>query len=148
MITIKTNIPGFTQSMLNKIEKLRDRETMLRPIATELIPLMTERIHQNGEDKDNQAIGTYSKGYLKFRQKNKRNADPKIIVSLTRQLENDWSVIATEKGYGIGFLNSFNLQKARWVEAVKHSKIFQLSASELQYAKDRITEIAHATLNQ
>ena len=32
-------------------------------------------------------------------------ADPKIIVALTRQLQNDWAVLATPRGWGIGFNN-------------------------------------------
>src|SRR5690606_38168279 len=51
------------------------------------------------------------------RIKYNRSSDTKVIISLTRQLENDWSVIATDKGYGVGFLNKQNLDKARWSEA-------------------------------
>lgn len=148
MITIRTNIPIVIASVASRLAKIKDKEYLLRPVALELIPLMTERIHQKGEDKDNKQIGTYSSRYLKLRQsKYKRSADEKVIVSLTRQLENDWAVIATEKGYGIGFNNPFNLQKARWVEENKDAKIFQLSKSELQYAIDRINELVNASIN-
>lgn len=70
-----------------------------------------------------------------------RTNDTKIIVSLTRQLENDWSVIATDNGYGVGFKNSFNLQKARWVEEGKSKQIFSLSPSEIAYARETIAEM-------
>jgi ADP-heptose:LPS heptosyltransferase len=109
---------------------------------------MTERIHQKGEASDNSQIGTYGTNYLKLRQrKYKRDASNKVIVSLTRQLENNWSVIATQNGYGIGFLNPFNLQKARWVEGTKDKTIFTLSKSETQYAVDRINELVADALN-
>jgi hypothetical protein len=62
-------------------------------------------------------------------------------------LENNWSVIATDKGYGVGFLNPFNIQKARWVEENKGKKIFFLSESEQKYAIERINELVTDALN-
>lgn len=75
-----------------------------------------------------------------------RSNDTKIIVSLTRQLENDWNVIATDDGYGIGFLNPHNFDKARWVEANKSKKIFSLSGPELQYVNDTVTQLVKDAL--
>lgn len=75
-----------------------------------------------------------------------RSADTKVVISLTRQLENDWSVIATQKGYGIGFLNDFNLQKARWTEGTYNKKIFSLSPSETKYAIDLIQDLTRKAL--
>lgn len=148
MITIKSNIKVVAGRIKKQLEALKNKEYLLRPVAIEVIPLMTERIHQKGEASDNSQIGTYSSGYLKLRQsKYKRDASNKVIVSLTRQLENNWSVIATQNGYGIGFLNPFNLQKARWVEEGKDKKIFSLSKAEQQYAVDRINELVKDALN-
>lgn len=148
MITITSNIKLVAGRIKQNLELLKNKEYLLRPVAIEVIPLMTERIHQKGEASDNSQIGTYSSNYLKLRQaKYKRDASTKVIVSLTRQLENNWSVIATQNGYGIGFLNPFNLQKARWVEIVKGKKIFNLSKSETQYAVDRINELVKDALN-
>lgn len=176
MITIKSNIKVVSGRIKQQLEQLKNKEYLLRPVAVEVIPMMTERIHQNGEASDNSQIGTYSSGYMavrtgvfksnevyksgpnkgknkpegKFtRGKNKglsrpnynRGSDTKVIVSLTRQLENNWSVIATTNGYGIGFTNPFNLQKARWVEGIKGKTIFNLSKAEQQYAVDRINEL-------
>jgi hypothetical protein len=147
MITVKSNIKIVTGRIKQKLETLKNKEYLLRPVAIEVIPLMTERIHQKGEASDGGQIGTYSSGYLRLRQKKyKRDASAKVIVSLTRQLENNWSVIATQNGYGIGFLNQFNLQKARWVEEIKDKIIFSLSKSEQQYAVDRINELVAEAL--
>lgn len=146
-ITIKTNLPEVSEKLLSKIKKLQDKQYLIRPICVDLIDLMTKRIHIDGLASDENEIGTYNPQYLKLRQKKyKRTADKKIIVSLTRQLENDWSVIATKSGYGIGFKNKFNLQKARWVEQGKDMKIFSLSASELQHSKVLLNELAHNAL--
>jgi hypothetical protein len=148
MITVKSNIKIVAGRIKQQLETLKNKEYLLRPVAIEVIPLMTERIHQKGESSDGGQIGTYSNPYLKLRQsKYKRDASTKVIVSLTRQLENNWSIIATQNGYGIGFTNPFNLQKARWVEGIKGKTIFSLSGSEQQYAVDRINELVADALN-
>lgn len=147
MVTIKANISLVSNSLLEKLRKIKDREYLLRPVAFDVITLMTDRIHQQGKASDGSQIGTYSNNYLYKRKKNNRGTDKKIIVSLTRQLENDWSVIATPKGYGIGFLNAFNLSKARWVEEGKGKKIFSLSESESEYAITKLQELTRDALN-
>lgn len=117
-ISINTNIAEVTGRIRDRLNKLKDKEYVLRPVCFDLIDLMKLRIHDQGKKSDGSAIGTYSNAYLKFRQtKHQRSADRKVIISLTRQLENDWSVIATQNGYGIGFKNPFNLEKARWAES-------------------------------
>jgi len=141
-MTIKSNIKVVTGRIKQQLEQLKNKEYLLRPVAIEVIPLMTERIHQNGEASDDSQIGTYNSGYLKLRQKKyKRDASTKVIVSLTRKLEQDWAVIATQNGYGIGFLNPLSLQKLRWVEGIKGKIIANLSKSEQTYAVDRINEL-------
>ncbi len=72
-----------------------------------------------------------------------RNSDPKVIVSLTTKLEQDYQVIATDKGYGIGFNDPINKQKAGWVEETYHKIIFNLSPDEKQYITDRIKELVN-----
>lgn len=141
-ISINTNIAEVNARITAKLNKLKDKEYLLRPLCFDLLELMKKRIHEDGINASGTSIGTYSTSYLLQRQrKYQRNSDPKVIVSLTRQLENDWSVIATSRGYGIGFKNKFNLQKARWVEAQK-GVIFSLTAEENRYASDFI---AHKT---
>lgn len=190
MVTVKLNIAPVVDLIKAKIEKLQDREYLLRPVAFDVIDLMTKRIHIEGGASDGSQIGTYSKGYMvlrtgkyknsttnsggitdagvftdrairlnkktgvftgeekvgKARQNYNRSSDTKVVVSLTRQLENDWSVIATRRGYGIGFKNSFNFQKARWVEKIKGKVIFNMTSGELKYAIDKVNELAGAAL--
>lgn len=92
--------------------------------------------------------GVISRGKNKGqpRPKYNRTADTKVIVSLTRQLENDWSVIATPKGYGIGFKNPFNLQKMRWVEEGKGKKIGDLTPDEEKYTIDYLNDLVSEAL--
>ncbi len=60
-----------------------------------------------------------------------RGSDPKVIISLTRELENDYVAVSTEdgKGYGISFLNQFNYDKSQAV--TKHYRpIFDMTEAE------------------
>jgi hypothetical protein len=148
MITVKSNIKIVTGRIKQQLEQLKNKEYLLRPVAIEVIPLMTERIHKKGEASDGGQIGTYNNSYLKLRQKKyKRDASSTVIVSLTRKLEQDWAVIATQNGYGIGFLNPLSLQKLRWVEGIKDKTIANLSKSEQAYAVDRINELISDALS-
>lgn len=72
-----------------------------------------------------------------------RSNDKKVVVSLTRQLENDYQVIATPEGYGIGFNNKLNFDKAKWVEERKKKIIFNTSEDEKKYIRERLEELVH-----
>lgn len=184
MITVKTNIGPVFQGIINGINKIKDPDYLLRPVAIEIIPQMTRRIHQEGRASDGEKIGTYSDGYMKVRTGNygnagvyksgkkkgqrkdsgtftkgnragqprpkyNRNADPTVIVSLTRQLENDYALVATDAGgYGIGFNNEINFKKSGWVQETYNKKIFDLSGQEIDYAIDRINELVSEAINQ
>jgi hypothetical protein len=148
MATITTNIKSVVDKLKTNFDLLKDKEYLLRPLAIETIPMMKERIHRDGKATDEGQIGTYSSGYMNARIANNRSEDTKIIVSLTRQLENDWSVIATTNGYGIGFNNPFNFKKARWVEANKSRIIFNLSPVEKKYISERIQELVNGAITK
>lgn len=152
MAAVTTNIAAVIGKVISNFELLQDKEYLLRPLAIETIPLMKERIHEQGEASDGSQIGTYSNGYMAAREKAGRGESRKIIVALTSQLEQDWSVenrngIKTETGWGIGFSNPFNAQKARWVEENKSKIIFNLSAKEKQYISERLQELVNGAIN-
>lgn len=147
MINVKINIKPIADIIQQKLDRLKDKEYLLRPVAFDCIDLMTNRIHIKGIASDGNKIGTYSLPYLRYvRPKFNRSKDAAIIVSLTRQLENDWSVISTDKGYGIGFKNIFNYKKARYVEAIKKRVIFDLTVSEKEFAINRVNELVSEAL--
>lgn len=147
-LTIKTNLNQVLSNLGQSFASIMDKNYLLRPVAIEVLPMMTERIHQEGKASDGGQIGTYSNNYLKYaRAKAGRGTDTKIIVSLTRQLENNWSVLETQKGYGIGFTNPFNADKLRWVEEVKDKVISNLTTEEIDYAFERINELVAEALN-
>lgn len=89
-----------------------------------------------GEDKVGKARPNYN-----------RTSDTKVVASLTRQLEGDWTVIPTEAGYGVGFQNEINFNKTQWLEATYKKKIFDLSPSELEYAVESFNQITSDILN-
>lgn len=148
-LTIKTNLDQVLSNLGQSLKTIMDPNYLLRPVAIEVLTMMTERIHKEGKASDGGQIGSYSNNYLKYaRKKAGRGSDPKIIVSLTRQLENNWSVIETTNGYGIGFTNPFNADKLRWVEEIKDKVISNLTTIEIDYAFERINELVEQALDK
>ena len=81
--------------------------------------------------------GVFIKGANKeaARPKYNRSSDTKVILSLTRQMENDMKVITVKSGYyGIGFSNKLNFDKSQWCEKTykKEGKIYALSSEEIE----------------
>lgn len=147
MAAVITNFDAVIGRIVADMEKLTDKDYLLRPLAIETIPLMKERIHIEGAASDGSQIGTYSNGYMKQREAAGRGQSKKVIVALTSQLEQDWAAIATNEGYGIGFNNVFNAEKMRWVEEIKGKKIANLSADEKKYISERLQELIDAAFN-
>lgn len=95
--------------------------------------------YKSGKNKGkNKNAGVYTKGVNKgqARKKYNRTADKKVILSLTRQMENDLSVceqepIKTQYGYAIGYQNEENYDKAMNLEKKYDKKILtKLSKSQ------------------
>ena len=71
-------------------------------------------------------------------------ADKKVVSSLTRQQENDFSVVATDTGgYGLGYNNIENFNKAGYVEDTYGKSIFSHTESE----RGQVYEIAQAVVD-
>lgn len=97
---------------------------------------------KTGETVGQQKVGTP-------RPKYNRSDDTKVVGSLTRKMENDMSVVAAGKGYGIGYLNPFNFQKAEWLDETYDKPILtQLTTSEFQLAVDVANAETAKILNQ
>lgn len=77
-----------------------------------------------GEDKVGKARPNYH-----------RSTDTKVILSLTRQMENDLSVFPVSGGYGIGYNNQFNYEKSQWNEKTYKKRIWSLTEGEKDLAK-------------
>ena len=152
MITVRIDKAKFTEELKSKFVNVIDpTSTIYRQLALELIPRIQDRIHVKGQAADGKEIGTYSSAYLKIRSGSRRgekkssgkssgksynrSADPKVILSLTRQMENDYAVIGTSRGWGIGFNNPFNANKAKWNNKRYGGRvIYDLTDSEVSFA--------------
>lgn len=64
------------------------------------------------------------------RPKYNRGIDRTVILSLTRSMEKDMTVIATADGYGIGYNDNVNYQKSQWQEKRYKKPIWNLTQSE------------------
>jgi hypothetical protein len=103
------------------------------------------RGNNKGKLKD---AGSHIKGNAKgaSRPKYNRGSDPKVILSLTRQMENDMTVIADGKGYAIGFNNPLNFKKSQWNEATYKKPIWNLTEGEISLSRQiAIDEVANQT---
>lgn len=95
--------------------------------------------YKSGKNKGKtQNSGVYSRGKNKGkpRKQYNRSADTKKVYSLTRQMENDFSVQPTQNGYGLGFNNPFNAQKAEWVQEQDKKIVYGTTKSESKLIAD------------
>lgn len=135
---ISDNIPFVIGRILGKFNALENPETVSRAAAAAVLPELRERIHERGQMSDGSQIGVYSNTYLKYRQKPgkdhpQRSADPNVILSLTRALENSYVLAATEKAYTIGVDNPDSVKKIGWAEE-KYGVIYELTNEEKKTA--------------
>lgn len=86
--------------------------------------------------------GVFTKGKDKGkpRPRYNRTGDTKVILSLTGEMEKGLEVMATEKGFGLGYPFEGNLQKTQWNEETYKKKIFALTTEE----KTSVVQIAQA----
>ena len=136
MIAVHINMDQFTlNDRMAAFISPDGQGDMLRAVSLSMLPVVHDRIHVEGKAADGSGIGTYSKSYLKYtRPKHSRSNDQKVILSLTRQMENDFSVVATSGKYGLGFKNDLNFDKATWAEQTYGKKIYALTNSERETA--------------
>lgn len=97
-------------------------------------------VYKSGKKKGKtKNAGVYTKGVNKGkpRRKYNRSTDKKVIISLTRQFENDFTLGRQNKqpqkiqaGYGIGWKNSTNALIAEGLEKRYKKKIWALTQKE------------------
>jgi len=90
--------------------------------------------------------GSYTKGSSKGsnRTRYNRGSDTKVILSLTRQMESDLAIVPVDNGYGIGYNNSENYNKAIWNEKRYRKEIFAVSEEEMKV----VNQIADKYINE
>lgn len=141
MITFSSNSAQVLGALIQKIREGFQMEKLTRAAAVAVLPEMRKRVHVDGQDSRNTPIGEYSDSYLNERERKNRGRNTKVILSLTRQMENDLHALPGERGWGIGYLNAFNAKKARENEQRYRSKIL----TDLTL---REREIVHTVINE
>ena len=171
-LNIESNVAEVVNIIIGKLEDI-DIKGMTALQASTAIADMRKRIHVEGKDSNGAQIGTYSAAYLKVRTglysdakkakkgvksagkfskgkskggerpKYQRGSDPKIILSLTRQMESDMIIIPIENGAAIGYSNEFNFNKSQWNETKYKKNIFNLTEKE----KERVFEVGQEFIN-
>lgn len=146
-MTITDNIPFVIGNILAKFRELDNPETVSRAAAIALLPELRHRIHVEGKKTDGSAIGTYSNSYLKIRQSQyNRTSDSTVIASLTRQLENGYTLKATENAYTIGNASPYNDEKIQHLEE-KYGAIWQLTEKERELTQIVANETTLVIMN-
>lgn len=99
----------------------------------ETIVVKGKNAGQYRERKKKGQAGVFTKGRNQGqpRPTYNRSTDTKVILSLTSQMEQDLKPIQTDNGYGIGYSNEFNYNKAVWNEKRYKKDIWNLSVDEL-----------------
>ncbi len=143
-MTYSTNLPAVLKTVsLTLTEMQRDKLTRLQAVS--LMAVMRDRIHVQGKDSNGVQIGTYTPAYIRARIRAKRGTDSKVILSLTRAMEDSYEIYPIENGYGIGFNTMESMQKARWCEDTYKKPIFAPTAEEkalvMQIADDFIKKL-------
>lgn len=137
-------------SMMAQRIHIDGQDSFNRPIGTYSDAYMRVRtgiyndykVRKSGEDIGLvTSAGTFTKGKNKGKPRPRYNRDlsRKVILSLTRQMENDLSIQALPNGWGVGYNNPFNYDKATWLQDDTYEKpIWLQSPDEEKAVKDRI----------
>jgi hypothetical protein len=141
-LNIESNIPFIVGSILAKFAAIENPETVTRYVAANMMGVIRDRIHEDGKNSNGAMIGEYSSKYMKLRQsKYNRTADRKVIASLTRQLENSYTLKGQQKSYTIEVFGEENAKKIEWLEE-RYGNIWQLTEEERKIAIELAAEQA------
>lgn len=143
MLKISSNLKSVTSELIGKLKSIQEengptRDLMLRTIAFDTVAGIKQRIHVEGKNSADQSLGEYTNSYMRIREANNRGTNKKVIFSLTRQMENDFTVVAGSgaTGYALGFKNNDNAQKAEWLqENKKFGRVYDPTEYEIEHMR-------------
>ena len=169
-LEFETNTADIIKLVYERLEGVNIKE-MTALQASTAIGELRKRIHVDGKDSNDGQIGTYDPEYIKVRtgvysdskiskkihkeqsnlrtKKKKeiqfnRSADPKVILSLTRQMESDMVIVPLENGCGVGYTNEDNFLKSQHNEKIYKKKIFNLTLKE----REKLFDIGQEYINE
>lgn len=80
------------------------------------------------------------------RKKYNRGTDPKVIISLSRKLEESYVLVPIQNGTGIGFSTNESFLKSQYVEKTYKKPIFKITKEERQLIFEAGQEYINETL--
>ena len=116
------------KNIIAELDNLIDTDQAERAALITVLAFYKDRIFVEGKDANGRLTKTYTKKYIKVRAINNRGSNPKKIFSLTRQLENDLTLLAGSLSFGCN--NPHNYDKTQWLQAMEGTEIFDNLTSE------------------
>lgn len=145
------NISPFVTELTEFLQEVQRKDMLTRAVAVSMLPVVHDRIHVQGKAADGSLISPegYSESYLLRRVREyHRTPSSLVILSATRQMETDFSVVADGSGgYGLGFKNKINFDKANWMEALFDKVIYALTEEEVKIATEAANTYAEQLKN-
>ena len=145
-MNLSSNIKVVIADILSNVKEINNPETISRAAAAAVMPELRERIHERGAMPDGSKIGTYSNSYLKVRQREGKGSDTNVIISFTRQLQNGYTLTATDDGYTIGNISPDGDMKVGYMIEL-YGDIWKLSEAEEEMALIAAQDMANKLLN-
>ncbi len=151
-------------TLIDKVNNVIRSEQNQRVALTTTLAIHKQRIFVNGQDANGSRIGTYGTNPISISKKNQARQTGKTyfkagyaeykkdigknpgFVNLDNfgQMRADYGLVLGSSGFGFGFQNDINAEKAGWMTDKYDKEIFQLSDSEL----DTYANVLVAQLNQ
>lgn len=154
VLSYKSNLTQVVSSIVGRLQSVTDvngeaRDQMLRTMAFDTVANMKQRIHVDGLNSNAAPIGEYSNAYMKVRRFYNRSSDKKVILSLTRNMENDFTVVGGSgaTGYDLGFKNPDNTDKRVELEA-KYGSVYKPTELEVTHMKVVAEQFINDLLNK
>lgn len=153
VLSYKSNLTDVASSLIGRLKTIADvngeqRDKMLRTVAFDSVANIKQRIHVEGLNSDAAPIGEYSNAYMKVRRFYNRSSDRKVILSLTRNMENDFTVVGGSgaTGYDLGFKNPDNTDKRVYMEE-KYGTIYKPTEMEVAHMRVVAEQFINDLLN-
>lgn len=170
---VVSNLDEVIQLISERLDNIQIKE-MTALQASTVMGAMIKRIHVEGKDSNGSGIGTYTPAYMKVRTglysdskpakkgvksagvktkgankggqrpKYQRSSDTKVILSLTRRMQQDMIIVPFENGCGIGYTGEESFKKSQYNELTYNKKIFNLTKEE----RELIFEIGQEYINE
>ena len=152
-------------SLIDKINGAIKSEQNQRVALTTTLAVHKQRIFVNGMDANGARIGTYGTNPISISKKNQARQTGKtyfkagyaeykkdigknpgyVILNNFGQMQADYGIVRGSQGFGFGFQNSVNADKAGWNTDKYEKEIFMLSDSELDvFANTLVTQLNQA----